>query len=143
MSLQVYNVCNHKRKGHKLFSATYILCSKIIGNKKIEGSSLNVWAVKFMNWRRNQWIRLPEVDSTHRDKRQQINNITYSNIHYFPVIGTVRLTGTQLQSSLTGLLVIRTMLFCPDNECPVNEDYPQSSLSGQVLFCSVNGCRYM
>jgi hypothetical protein len=46
------------------------------------------------------------------------------------------------------------MLFCPDNECPVNEDwspvnedwspvnkdFPQSSLSGQVLFCTVNGC---
>jgi len=34
------------------------------------------------------------------------------------------------------------MLFCHDNECPVNEDFPQSSLSGQVLFCPVNGCPY-
>ncbi len=29
---------NHKIKDHKLFSATYILCNKKIGNKKIEGS---------------------------------------------------------------------------------------------------------
>jgi len=38
------------------------------------------------------------------------------------------LTGTQLQSSLTGQLVNGTprypdkKAFCPDNECPVNEE---------------------
>ncbi len=49
--------------------------------------------------------------------------------------------GDPLQSSLTGLLVIQTKcFFCPDNEYPVNEDFPKSSLSGQVLFSLVNGC---
>jgi hypothetical protein len=41
-------------------------------------------------------------------KGQTIKNIFKNEIHSVPVIGTVRLTGTQLQSSITGLLVIRT-----------------------------------
>jgi len=32
---------------HKLFSATYILCSKKIGNKKVEGSPIGKTAINF------------------------------------------------------------------------------------------------
>ncbi len=49
-------------------------------------------------------------------------------IHYVPVNGTVPLSGTQLQSFITGQLVNETpryldkRLFCPVNECPDNGD---------------------
>ncbi len=40
VSLFILDVATQSQKDHKLFSATYILCNKKIGNKKIEGSPL-------------------------------------------------------------------------------------------------------
>ncbi len=39
-SLFILDVATLSQKDHKLFSAPYILCSKIICNEKIEGSPL-------------------------------------------------------------------------------------------------------
>jgi len=65
------------------------------------------------------------------------NNISI-RVHSVPVIGTVQLTRTQIQSLLTGLLVIRTKcFFCPDNK---DWGSTKSPLSGLNMFCPVNGC---
>ncbi len=53
--LFLLNVTTLSQKDHKLFSATYNLCSKKIGNKKIEGSH---WACMCHNlWHTVIWAR--------------------------------------------------------------------------------------
>jgi len=40
-SLFILDIATESHKDHKVFSATYILCNKKFGNKKIEGSPLS------------------------------------------------------------------------------------------------------
>jgi len=49
-SLFILYVATESQKDHKLFSATYILCNKKIGNKKIEGSPSKSIFFNYTEW---------------------------------------------------------------------------------------------